>query len=319
MHTNGANGHQHEASEKKPAPDIFTTRVDMEVCACGAMRWVDQDGAPATPWQSINLGTKPGGNEGARAALRTPPKSALDGLITCGSCGQPMILDDTGGEQEAHYVCQPGPGNLWAQCQTPRLHALRAEVLLVRTALQTVLTEENIYRVLAEANDPQRYDAARERSLTRKDVQELGENPERLVLAADSTRESRDFLGRLVAEIQVYTRTAVICYALPLPGDSPLAGMPRQEVDLPGEVLRTIAKSGSACVEAVYGLRWAEGASLRSQEHGHAGWKPSFQAQRVQPSVDQDGEDLTQPRTAQRVDVLIPTAVPGCPRGRLFT
>ena len=54
------------------------------------------------------------------------------------------------------------------------VHARRTEVLLVRTALRTVLTEENISRVLAEANDPQRYDAARERSLTRQDMQELG-------------------------------------------------------------------------------------------------------------------------------------------------
>ena len=237
MQTNGAGDHQHEVSEKKPAPDIFTTRVDMEICACGAKRWVDQDGTPATPWQSINLGTKPGGDEGAGAALRTPPKSALDGLITCGSCGKPMLRDDTQGEREASYACQPGHSNRWAQCQTPRLHALRAEVLLVRTALRTVLTEENISRVLAVANDPQRYDAARERSLTRRDVQDLGENPERLVLAADSTRGSRDFLGKIVAEIQVHTRTAVICYALPLPGDSPLAGMRRQEVDLPEEAL----------------------------------------------------------------------------------
>ena len=237
MQTNGANGHQHEVSERRPAPDIFTTRVDMEVCACGARRWVDQDGTPATLWQSINLGTKPGGNEGAGAALRTPPKSALDGLITCGSCGQPMLLDDTGGEQEAHYVCQPGPGNLWAQCQTPRLHALRAEVLLVRTALQTVLTEENISWLLAVANDPQRYDTPRASSVTRQDVKDLGENPERLVLAEDSTRESRDFLGTIVAEIQVHTKTAVIRYALPLPGDSPLAGMRQQEIDLPEEVL----------------------------------------------------------------------------------
>ena len=29
MYTNGANEHQHEVSEKKPATDIFTTRVDM--------------------------------------------------------------------------------------------------------------------------------------------------------------------------------------------------------------------------------------------------------------------------------------------------
>ena len=141
-----------------------------------------------------------------------------------------MVLDDTREEQEAYYACQ-------SRCPTPRLHTLRAEVLLVRTALQTVLTEENIRRVLAVANDPQRYDAARERSLTGHDVQELGENPERLVLAADSTRESRYFLGKIVAEIQVHTRTAVICYTLPLPGDSSLAGMGRQEIALPPEAL----------------------------------------------------------------------------------
>ena len=230
MQTNDTNEHQHEVSEKRPAPDIFTTRVDMEICACGAKRWVDQDGTPAAPWQSINLETKPGGNEGARATPPAPPKSALDGLITCGSCGKPMLLDDTQGDQEACYACQ-------SRCPTPRLHGVRAEVLLVRTVLRTVLTEENISRVLAVANDTQRYENAREHSLTRQDVQELRENPKLLVLAADSTQESRDFLGKIVAEIQVHTRTAVICYALPLPGDSPPAGMLRQEIDLPEEVL----------------------------------------------------------------------------------
>ena len=169
--------------------------------------------------------------------LRAPPKSALDGLITCGSCGQPMLLDDTQHGQKAHYVCQPGPGNRWAQRHTPRLHARRTEALLVRTALRTVLTDENISRVLAVANDPHRYDEAREHSLTTKDVQEIWENPERLVLAVDRTTESRDFLGKIVAEIQIHTKRAVICYSLPLPGDIPLAGMRRQEVDLPAEVL----------------------------------------------------------------------------------
>ena len=96
MQTNGANSHQHEVSEKRPTPDIFTTRLDIELCACGARRCVDQDGAPATPWRSINLGTKPGGNEGAGAAPRTSPKSALDELITCGNCGQPMVLATPG-------------------------------------------------------------------------------------------------------------------------------------------------------------------------------------------------------------------------------
>ena len=105
-------------------------------------------------------------------------------------------------------------------------------MLLVRTALRTVLTEENITWLVTEAND-----APRASSVTRQDVQDLGENPKRLVLAADSTQETRDLLGIIVAEIQVHTKTAVICYALPLPGDSPLAGMRRQEVDLPAETL----------------------------------------------------------------------------------
>ena len=51
-------------------PDIFTTRIDMEICICGARRWVDQDGAPATPWRSINLGTSPMEKEDAGVAPR---------------------------------------------------------------------------------------------------------------------------------------------------------------------------------------------------------------------------------------------------------
>ena len=231
MQTNSANGHhQHEVSEKRPPPGAFPCRLDMEICICGARRWVDQDLTPATPWQSINLGTSPIREEDARVAPRTSPKSALEGLFTCGSCGKPMVLDNTQGDQETCYACQ-------SRCPTPRLHALRAEVLLVRTALRTVLTDENISRVLPLLNDPQRYGAAPEHSLTRRDVQELRENPKLLVLAADSTQETRDLLGIIVAEIQVHTRTAVICYALPLPGDSPLAGIRRQEVDLPAETL----------------------------------------------------------------------------------
>ena len=238
METNGANGgHQHEVFEKRPSPGTFPNRLDIELCICGVRRWVDQDGAPTTPWQFIRLGAKPRGNEGAGAALPAPPKSALDGLITCGSCGEPMVLDDTQGEREASYACQPGHSNLWAQCKTPRLHARRTEVLLVRTALRTVLTEENVSWLVTEANDPQRYDAPRASSVTRQDVKDLGENPERQVLAADSTQESRYFLGKIIAEIQIYTRTAIICYTLPLPGDSPLAGMRRQEIDLPAEAL----------------------------------------------------------------------------------
>ena len=141
-----------------------------------------------------------------------------------------MALGDAHGDQEAYYACQ-------SRCPTPRLHALRAEVLLVRTVLQTVLTEENISWLLAVANDPQRYDEAREHSLTRQDLQEVRENPERFVLAAGGTPRTRHFLGRITTGIQVHAERAVVHYSIPLPEDSPLAGMRRQEIDLPEEVL----------------------------------------------------------------------------------
>ena len=174
-------------------PGTFTPRLDMELCACGAKRWVDQDGNVATPWQFINLVTRRKGQEIATTALRTPPRSALDGLITCGNCGQLMLLDDTQGDQEASYACQPGPGDRWDQCRTPRLNARRAEALLIGKALRTVLTDETISKVLAVVNDVQRYDEARQHSLTRQDLQEVREDPERFVLASGRAAESREF------------------------------------------------------------------------------------------------------------------------------
>ena len=234
MQTNGTGGgHQHEVSEKRVAPGTFRCRLDMELCVCAAKRWVNLKGRPATPWQFIHLGARPKGQEGAKAALRTPPKSVLDGLITCGSCDQPMALDGAQGGQEAGYACRPGLGNGWSRCEAPRLHARSAEVLIIGRVLQTVLTEENISRVLAVANDPQRYDEARKHGLTRQDLQEVRENPGRFVLAA----ESREFLCRFITQIRIYTEKAVVHYSVPLPEDSPLTGTRRQEVDLPEEVL----------------------------------------------------------------------------------
>ena len=116
MQTNGTGGgHQHEASEKRLWPGAFPCRLDTKLCACGAKRWVDDaqdgqepEGQTGHPVAVHQPGDQPRGQESAKAALRTPPKSVLDGLITCGSCDQPMALDDTQGNQEASYTCRPG-------------------------------------------------------------------------------------------------------------------------------------------------------------------------------------------------------------------
>ena len=65
MQTNGTGGsHQQEVSEKRVAPGTFPCRLDMELCACGAKRWVNLQGRPATPWQFINLRRAGGDSEG---------------------------------------------------------------------------------------------------------------------------------------------------------------------------------------------------------------------------------------------------------------
>ena len=112
-----------------------------------------------------------------------------------------MALDDAQDGQEALYACRPGPDQ--SRCKAPRLHARSAEVLVIGKVLQTVLTDENISRVLAVANDPQRHDEAREHRLTRQDLQE-GQGKPRNASSWPPRQNprTREFLGRFITEIQ---------------------------------------------------------------------------------------------------------------------
>ena len=148
-----------------------------------------------------------------------------------------MAIYDTGNGQESRYAWRPGPGNGWSRCKAPRLHAHAAEVLLIGKMLQTVLTHENMSSVLDAANNPQRYHEARKHGLTRQGLQEVRENPGRFVLAAGGAPRTREFLSGFIAGIRIHAEKAVICYSIPLPEDSPLAGTRQQEIDLPQEVL----------------------------------------------------------------------------------
>ena len=148
-----------------------------------------------------------------------------------------MAIYDTGNGQESRYAWRSGPGNGWSRCPTPRLHARAAEVLLIGKVLQTVLTDETISRVLSVSNNPQRYDEAWEHGLTRQDLQEVREIPERFVLAAGGALRTRDFLSGFIAGMRIHAGRAVIHYSISLPEDSPLAGTRQQEIDLPEEVL----------------------------------------------------------------------------------
>ena len=164
----------------------------------------------------------------------TAPESALDGLLTCGECGEPMPLDES---PEPVYACRAGPGNGWSHCRTPRMRAGPAEDLLIGAVLQAVLTERNIATVVAAATEPQPGDDTSEYRITGEEIQELKTRPDLFIQAVGGTEKTRGFLATFIAEIQVHSGKGVIQYSIPLPADSPLAGMSQQEVAISEEAL----------------------------------------------------------------------------------
>ena len=89
----------------------------------------------------------------------------------------------------------------------------------VHSVLQIVLTDDNISSVLTAANDPKRYDEAREHRLTRKDVLEPP------ILAENQIWESKEPLGRFTDGMRGRPVGAAVHYSIPLPEDYLLAGM----------------------------------------------------------------------------------------------
>ena len=162
------------------------------------------------------------------------PISPLDGLLRCGECGDLMASDHG---TEPRYICRPKPGNHRRRCRIPQLHANRTASLIIGQVLQAVLTEANISSVLAAANDPQRSQDADEQMLTKDDVLEIKEHPDLFIQALGGAAETRNFLRGFITEIQAHPTKGVVHYVIPLPADSPLAGMSRQEISIPEEAL----------------------------------------------------------------------------------
>ena len=61
MQTNDANGHQHEVSEKRLAPDIFTTRIDLETLRLRGETVGGPERRPHHPVEVHQPGNQPNG------------------------------------------------------------------------------------------------------------------------------------------------------------------------------------------------------------------------------------------------------------------
>lgn len=162
----------------------------------------------------------------------TKPVSALDGLLTCGECGGPMVFSEGQGPR---YTCRSTPPN--GRCRTPALHAGQTEDLIIGAVLPAILTERSIATAVTVANEPGPGDLAQEFRVTRDEIRDLKVNPGHFIEAVGGPTKTRTFLAGFITGIRLHAHKGVINYSIPLPEESPLAGMSQQEIDIPEEVL----------------------------------------------------------------------------------
>ena len=163
------------------------------------------------------------------------PGTPLDGLLTCGNCGEPMTFD--GGGPKPRYGCRSRPENDPGRCETPDLNADAADDLILNAVLRTVMTQRNTGTVLYSANEPRPEDGPQGEIITAEVIQGLIRHPSLLIRAVGGLAITQQFLRRFISRIEIHPEMAIVRYSLPLPADSPLAGKLCQQIELLPEAL----------------------------------------------------------------------------------
>ena len=160
--------------------------------------------------------------------MGTPPKSPLDGLVICGSCGAPIDFEGPGQDHEARYACNGKPECRWNSLRVP---ADSTERLIISSVLVAVLTDNGISIVKStitgldgEENTVGAFPGG--------EVGLLREDPRFFLQAVRTVENARNFLATFITRVKLFPDRAVVHYAMPLPSDSHLAGATKQEVPL---------------------------------------------------------------------------------------
>ena len=157
----------------------------------------------------------------------TTPKTPLDGLISCGSCGAPMRYDEATGDHEALYVCD----REHEAGTEVRLQAHSTDRLVISGVLNAVLTEKGIASVRAGISETgeQRGTGS---GFPAEDIGLLKEDPDLFTRAVGGAEKAGNFLAMFITRIKLFPEKAVVRYAMPLPSGSHLAGTSEQEINL---------------------------------------------------------------------------------------
>ena len=157
----------------------------------------------------------------------TTPRTPLDGLISCGSCGAPMRYDEATGDHEALYICDEEH-----QAGTEmRLVAHATDRLVVGSVLTSVLTEKSMATVQSAIRQYNEQEDEDDR-IPEGDVSSLREDISLFLRAAGRAEKTGHFLATFITDVRLFPDRAVVVYAMPLPADSHLAGASEQEINL---------------------------------------------------------------------------------------
>ena len=157
----------------------------------------------------------------------TTPRTPLDGLISCGSCGAPMRYDEAAADHDALYVC----GQEHQTGTEVRLEAQATDRLVVGGVLTAILTEKSIATVQSAIREYEEQERGDSR-LPDEDISSLRENISLFLRSAGRAGKTGHFLTTFITDVRLFPDRAVVRYAIPLPADSHLAGATEQEINL---------------------------------------------------------------------------------------
>ena len=158
----------------------------------------------------------------------TTPKTPLDGLISCGSCGAPIRYDEATEDHEALYVCH----QKHRTGTEVRLQAHTTDRLIISGVLSAVLTEKSIATVRSAIREFEEQED-KDSSFPAEDISLLKEDPYLFLRAVGGTEKAGNFLTTFITCIKLFPDRALVQYAMPLPSGSHLAGASEQEIHLP--------------------------------------------------------------------------------------
>ena len=157
----------------------------------------------------------------------TTPRTPLDGLISCGSCGAPMRYDEATGDHEALYVC----GQEHRNGTEVRLQAHVTDQLVISGVLTAILTEKGAATVQSAIREFEVQEDT-DSSFPAEDISLLKEDPCLFLRAVGGAEKAGNFLTTFITCIKLFPDRAVVQYAMPLPSGSHLAGASEQEINL---------------------------------------------------------------------------------------